>query len=139
VVAHEREDELDAEVLADEREESRRGDVRARRRRKHEYEDFDEDGEREEARTPRRARGVTPADVRALRRRTREESEDGRVPRRARSVEPKRSTARRPRRPGREERVELPDVVYPRSPGRGWEDEPEQTERGLRRPWKGWR
>jgi hypothetical protein len=74
VVAHEREDELDDEVLAEEREESRHGDVGARRRRKPEQEDFDEDGELEEARVFRRARVVKPADVRALRRRSREEA-----------------------------------------------------------------
>jgi hypothetical protein len=139
VVAYEREGELDDEVLAEEREESRRGDVGARRRRTHEYEDFDEDGEFEEARVPRRARAVKPADVRALRRRTREELEDGRVARRARSVEPERVTARRLRRPGREERAKLPAVVDARRPGRGWEDEPEQIEPGLRRPGRGWR
>jgi hypothetical protein len=139
VVAYEREDELDDEVLAEEREESRRGDVGARRRRTHEYEDFDEDGEFEEARGPRRARALKPADVRALRRRTREEIEDGRVPRRARAVEPERATARRPRRPGREERERFPAVVDARRPGRGWEDEPEQIEPGLRRSGRGWR
>jgi hypothetical protein len=139
VVAYEREDELDDEVLAEEREESPRGAVGERRRRTHEYEDFDEDGAFEEARVPRRARSVTPADVRALRRRTREELEDGRVPRRVRSVEPERAITRRPRRPGREERARLPAAVDARRPGRGWEDEPEQTEPGLRRPGRGWR
>jgi uncharacterized protein YoaH (UPF0181 family) len=139
VVAHEREDELMDDGLADEREESPRGDVRAPRRRTREYEDFDEDAELEEARVPRRARAVKPADVRALRRRTREEIEDGRVPRRARAVEPERATARRPRRPGLEERERFPVVVDARRPGRGWEDEPEQIEPGLRRPGRGWR
>jgi hypothetical protein len=113
--------------------------VDARRRREHEYEGFDDEAEREEARVPRRARAVKPADVRALRRRTREELEDGRVPRRARSVEPERATARRPRRPGREERARLPAAVDARRPGRGWEDELEQIEPGVRRPGRGWR
>jgi len=139
VVAHEREDEPVDDVLAEEREESPRGDVGVRRRRKPEHEDFDDDAELEEARVPRRARAVKPADVRALRRRTREEIEDGRVPRRARAVEPERATARRPRRPGREERERFPAVVDARRPGRGWEDEPEQIEPGLRRPGRGWR
>jgi hypothetical protein len=137
VVAHEREDELDDEVLAEEREESRRGDVRARRRRKPEHEDFDDDAELEEARVPRRARVVKPADVRALRRRSREELEDGRVSRRARSVEPARETARRPRRLGREDRAKFPAVVDARRPGRGWENEPVHTP-GVCRPGRGW-
>jgi hypothetical protein len=81
---------------------------------------------------------VKPADVRALRRRTREELEDGRVPRRARSVEPARETTRRLRRPGREDRAKFPAVVDARRPGRGWE-ESEQTAPGLRRPGRGWR
>jgi hypothetical protein len=139
VMAHERDDEPVDDVLAEEREESTRGDVGVRRRRKPEHEDFDEDTEREEARVPRRARAVKPADVRSLRRRTREELEDGRVPRRARSVEPERATARRPRRAGHEERERFPAVVDARRPGRGWEDEPEQIEPGLRRPGRGWR
>jgi hypothetical protein len=29
--------------------------------------------------------------------------------------------------------------VDARRPGRGWENEPEQTEPGLRRPGRGWR
>jgi hypothetical protein len=57
VVAYEREDKLDDEVLAEEREESPHGAVGARRRRTHGYEDFDEDGAFEEARVPRRAPG----------------------------------------------------------------------------------
>jgi hypothetical protein len=138
VVAYEREDELNDEVLAEERE-APRSNERALRRRTREHEDFDEDVEIEEARVPRRTRAVKPADVRALRRRTREEFEDGRVPRRARAVEPERATARRLRRPGREERARLPVAVDARRPGRGWEDEPEQTEPGLRRPGRGWR
>jgi hypothetical protein len=139
VVAYEREDELDDEVLAEEREESPRGDVRALSRRARQDEDFDDNAEFEEVRVPRRTRAVRPADVRALRRRTREEIEDGRMPRRARAVEPERATARRPRRPGREERERFPVVVDARRPGRGWEDEPEQIEPGLRRPGRGWR
>jgi hypothetical protein len=139
VVAYEREDELDDEVLAEEREESPRGAVGARRRRTHEHEGFDDEAVFEEARVPRRARAVKPADVRALRRRTREELEDGRVARRARSVEPERVTAQRLRRSGREERARFPAVVDARRPGRGWEDEPEQIEPGLRRPGRGWR
>jgi hypothetical protein len=139
VVAHERDDESMDDVLADEREEAPGGDVRPLRRRTREYEDFDEGAELEEAREPRRAQAVKPADVRALRRRTREELEDGRVPRRARAMEPARDSTRRPRRPGREDRAKSPAVVDARRPGRGWEDEPEQTERGLRKPWKGWR
>jgi hypothetical protein len=139
VVAYEREDELDDEVLAAEREESPRGDVRALSRRARQDEDFDDDAEFEEARMPRRARAVKPADVRALRRRTREELEDGRAARRVRSVEPERATARRQRRPGGEERARFPAVVDARRPGRGWEDEPEQIEPGLRRPGRGWR
>jgi hypothetical protein len=138
VVAYEREDELDDDALAEEREDGLRDDVRVRRRRTREYEDFDEDVELEEARVPRRARAVKPADVRALRRRTREEFEDGRVPRRARAMEPARDSTRRPRRPGREDRAKFPAVVDARRPGRGWE-ESEQTERGLRRPGRGWR
>jgi hypothetical protein len=82
---------------------------------------------------------VKPSDARALRRRTREELEDGRVSRHARAVEPERATARRPRRPGREERARFPAVVDAHRPGRGWEDEPEQIEPGLRRPGRGWR
>jgi hypothetical protein len=139
VVAYERDDEFMDDALAEEREESPRGAEGARRRRAHEHEGFDEDVEIEEARVPRRTRAVKPADVRALRRRTREELEDGRVPRRAQSVEPERATARRLRRPGREERARLPVAVDARRPGRGWEDEPEQTEPGLRRPGRGWR
>ncbi|HWN71601.1 MAG TPA: hypothetical protein VNM90_28385 [Haliangium sp.] len=139
VVAHERVDEPVDDVLAEEREESPRGDVGVRRRRKPEHEGFDDEAEREEAREPRRARAVKPADVRALRRRTREELEDGGVSRRARSVEPARATTRRLRRPDREERARFPAVVDARRPGRGWEDEPEQIEPGVRRPGRGWR
>jgi hypothetical protein len=139
VMAYGREDDLMDDVLAEEREESRRGDVRALSRRARQDEGFDDDAEFEEARVPRRTRAVKPADVRALRRRKREELEDGRVPRRARSVEPERATARRLRRPGGEERARLPVAVDARRPGRGWEDEPEQTEPGLRRPGRGWR
>jgi hypothetical protein len=138
VVAHQREDELVDDVPTADREESRRGDVRAARGRTRDYEDFDEDVEIEEARVPRSARSVTPADVRALRRRTREEIEDGRVPRRARAMAPARDSTRRPRRPGREDRAKFPVVVDARRPGRGWE-ESEQTEPGLRRPGRGWR
>jgi hypothetical protein len=120
----------------DEREDARRDDLRALRRRTRE--DDHGDDEFEDARVPRRARAVKPADVRALRRRTREELEDGRVPQRSRAIEPERATARR-LRPGREERARFPGVVYSGRPGRGWEDEPEQTEPGLRRPGRGWR
>jgi hypothetical protein len=134
VMAYGREEELDDDVLAEEREESPRGDAGTRGRRMREYEDFDEDV----ARVSQRARAVKPADVRALRRRTREEFEDGRVSRRPRSVEPARETTRRPRRPGRDDRAKFPAVVDARRPGRGWE-ESEQTEPGLRRPGRGWR
>jgi hypothetical protein len=134
VMAYEREDELDDEALAAEREESPHGDAGARRRRMREYEDFDEDVARE----PRRARTVKPADVRALRRRTREEIEDGRVSRRVQAMEPASDSTRRPRRPGREDRAKFPAVVDARRPGRGWE-ESERTEPGLRRPGRGWR
>lgn len=77
-------------------------------------------------------------DVRALRRRTREddyddeEREDARVPRRARA-------AQGPRRPARDLRAGFPDKVYPRQPGRGWEDEPEQPAHGQRMPRRDWR
>jgi hypothetical protein len=136
VAPHAREDDFPDDELAEEREDARRDDVRALRRRTRE--DDHNDDEFEDARVPRRARAVKPADVRALRRRTREELEDGRVPRRARATEPERATARR-LRPGREERARFPGVVYSGHPGRGWEDEPEQTEQGLRRPGRGWR
>jgi hypothetical protein len=140
VMAHEREDELMDDELAEEREESPRGDVHALRRRTRQYEAFDDDDVLEDARMPRRARAVKPADVRALRRRTREELEDGRVPRRARAMEPERATARRPRRPGRDPRAGFPDKVFPRQPGRGWEDEPEQpAAHGRRTPRRDWR
>jgi hypothetical protein len=101
VVAHEREDALLDDDLVEEREDVRRGDVRALRRRTRE-DGYDE-----------------------------EELEDAR-PRRAPS-------AQRPRRPDREPRTGFPDKVYPRQPGRGWEDEPEQPARGQRMPRRDWR
>ena len=137
VAPHDREDDFPDDELAEEREDARRDDVRALRRRTRE--DDHDDDELRDARVPRRARAVKPADVRALRRRTRAELEDGRVPRRARATEPERATTRRLRRASREERASFPDVVYSGRPGRGWEDEPEQTEPGLRKPGRGWR
>jgi hypothetical protein len=78
-------------------------------------------------------------DVRALRRRARadhyddgEEFENARVPRRARA-------AQGPRHPDREPRAGFPDKVYPRQPGRGWEDEPEQPAHDRRVPRRDWR
>ena len=137
VAPHDREDDFPDDELAEEREDARRDDVRALRRRTRE--DDHDDDELGDARVLRRARAVKPADVRALRRRTRAELEDGRVPRRARATEPERATTRRLRRASREERASFPDVVYSGRPGRGWEDEPEQTEPGLRKPGRGWR
>jgi hypothetical protein len=90
VAPHDREDARLDDELAQEREDTRRGDVRALRRRTRE-DDYDDE----------------------------EEFEDARVPRRARA-------AQGPRRPDRDPRTGLPDNVYPRQPGRGWEDEPER-------------
>jgi len=106
---HDREDAVLDDELAQEREDVRRGDVRALRRRTRE-DGYDE-----------------------------EEFEDARVPRRARAASPTHTTAPRPRRPDREPRTGFPDRVYPRQPGRGWEDEPEQPARGQRMPRRDWR
>jgi hypothetical protein len=109
VVAHDREDARLDDELAQEREDARRGDVRALRRRTRE-DDYDD-----------------------------EEREDARVPRRARAASPTHTTAPRPRRPDRKPRTGFPDKVYPRQPGRGWEDEPEQPAHGQRMPRRDWR
>ena len=109
VAPHDREDAVLDDELAQEREDVRRGDVRALRRRTRE-DGYDE-----------------------------EEFEDARVPRRARAPSPTHTTAPRPRRPDREPRTGFPDRVYPRQPGRGWEDEPEQPARGQRMPRRDWR
>ena len=103
VAPHDREDAFLDDDLAEEREDARRGDVRALRRRTREDHYDDE-----------------------------EEFEDARVPRRARA-------AQGPRRPDRDPRTGFPDRVYPRQPGRGWEDEPEQPARGQRMPRRDWR
>jgi hypothetical protein len=110
VAPHDREDAVLDDELAQEREDVRRGDVRALRR--HTREDgYDE-----------------------------EEFENARVPRRARAASPTHTTAPRPRRPDREPRTGFPDKVYPRQPGRGWEDEPEQpAAHGQRMPRRDWR
>jgi hypothetical protein len=133
VVARGREDALLDDELAQEREDARRGTVRALRRRRREDVDIDHDAEREDARMHR------------LRRRTGEDTDSGhvveldeaRVARRAGAASPSRTAAPRSKRPGREH-VEVPDVVYACSPGRGWENEPGPTEPGLCRPGKGW-
>jgi hypothetical protein len=80
--------------------------------------------------SPRSARTrdvATCARSGAARARTTIMFEDARVPRRARA-------AQGPRRPDRDPRTGFPDKVYPRQPGRGWEDEPEQPARGQRLP-----
>jgi hypothetical protein len=102
VAPHDREDALLDDELAQEREDARRGDARALRRRTRE-DDYDD-----------------------------EEREDARVPRRARA-------AQGPRRPDRAPPAGFPDKVYPRQPGRGWEDEPEQPAHGQRMPRRDWR
>jgi hypothetical protein len=102
VAPHDREDALLDDELAQEREDTQRGDVRALRRRTRE-DDYD-DEEREDARVPRRARAAPG-----------------------------------PRRPDREPRTGFPNKVYPRQPGRGWEDEPEQPAHGQRMPRRDWR
>ena len=75
--------------------------------------------------------------VRALRRRTRDDMDLGHDTNREEARVPRRAAAPRPGRPGREARVEGPDVVYPRSPGRGWETE-SQHDRSVLRPGRGW-
>jgi hypothetical protein len=102
VAPHDREDAFLDDELAQEREDARRGDVRAVRRRTRE--DGYDDEEFEDARGPRRTRAAQGA-----------------------------------RRPDRDRRAGFPDKVYPRQPGRGWEDEPEQPAHGLRMPRRDWR
>jgi hypothetical protein len=103
VAPHDREDALLDDELAQEREDARRGDVRALRRRTRE-DDYDD-----------------------------EECENARMPRRARATQG-------PRRPDRAPPAGFPDKVYPRQPGRGWEDEPElPAAHGRRMPRRDWR